>query len=88
MKIKTIKRAKNSNWTNWQKPVMTNYALACCDCGLVHRVNFRCIKIEKKKGSTRSWAIPLPKDKYEVQFKICRSNKLTKQHRKDKFFNL
>lgn len=25
----------------WIRPVRRGYMLACCDCGLVHRVNFR-----------------------------------------------
>lgn len=25
----------------WIQPVRRGYLLACCDCGLVHRVNFR-----------------------------------------------
>jgi hypothetical protein len=29
----------------WEKPIRKNYKLACCDCGLVHNVDF---KIEKK----------------------------------------
>ena len=25
----------------WVQPVLENYKLSCCDCGLVHRMNFR-----------------------------------------------
>jgi len=25
----------------WVQPVRKGYKMACCDCGLVHRVNFR-----------------------------------------------
>jgi hypothetical protein len=25
----------------WIEPVMKNYKLACCDCGLIHKVDFR-----------------------------------------------
>jgi len=25
----------------WVQPVFENYKMACCDCGLVHRMNFR-----------------------------------------------
>lgn len=27
----------------WIRPVMHGYKMACCDCGLVHRLNFRVI---------------------------------------------
>lgn len=25
----------------WVEPIKTGYRLGCCDCGLVHRINFR-----------------------------------------------
>lgn len=28
----------------WLQPQHTGYKLACCDCGLVHVVNFRIVK--------------------------------------------
>ncbi len=28
----------------WVQPVRKNYQLACCDCGLVHAVDFRIFK--------------------------------------------
>ena len=28
----------------WIQPVMKDYKLACCDCGLVHTVDFKVIK--------------------------------------------
>jgi len=27
----------------WVQPVRTNYRLQCCDCGLVHRMDFRIV---------------------------------------------
>ena len=36
---------------HWETPVMHDYLMQCCDCGLVHRLNFRVIKpMKKKKG--------------------------------------
>lgn len=29
-----------NGWTVWVKPIQTGYRLACCDCGLVHDMNF------------------------------------------------
>ena len=34
-------RALAHGWTRWVQPVMKGYLLACCDCGLVHRMEFR-----------------------------------------------
>ncbi len=28
----------------WNRPIHSGYRIACCDCGLVHRVNFRVVK--------------------------------------------
>lgn len=28
----------------WVQPIRKGYKLACCDCGLVHRVNFKIVK--------------------------------------------
>lgn len=28
----------------WVEPRMKNYYLKCCDCGLVHRMDFRIVK--------------------------------------------
>ena len=34
-KFKTVKKNK------WQQPVMEGYLMKCCDCGLVHEMDFR-----------------------------------------------
>jgi len=28
----------------WVRPVMKGYKMKCCDCGLVHKIDFRVIK--------------------------------------------
>ena len=28
-------------WTEWIEPAKFGYRLGCCDCGLVHNINFR-----------------------------------------------
>lgn len=41
-KIKYIKQVSNEDgWTDWIRPEMKEYRLACCDCGSVHRIDFR-----------------------------------------------
>ena len=34
----------------WVTPVHNGYLMKCCDCGLVHRMDFRVLKRTKKKG--------------------------------------
>lgn len=41
MRQKTFKQVKSGEW---QQPIRRGYLMACCDCGLVHRLNFRLAK--------------------------------------------
>lgn len=38
--MKTPKRCKPVGPGEWVRPVMKNYFMQCCDCGLIHRMNF------------------------------------------------
>ena len=40
--------AGKDGWTDWQRPVMRGYRLGCCDCGLVHDIDFRVVRIVKR----------------------------------------
>lgn len=31
----------DDGWSDWIQPVMENYKMSCCDCGLVHTLDFR-----------------------------------------------
>ncbi len=33
--------AVNGRWSRWVQPVRRGYKMACCDCGLVHDMDFR-----------------------------------------------
>lgn len=33
--------AENGRWSRWVQPVRKGYKLCCCDCGLVHDMDFR-----------------------------------------------
>jgi hypothetical protein len=30
-----------NDWTEWVQPIEQGYKFCCCDCGLVHQMNFR-----------------------------------------------
>jgi hypothetical protein len=32
------------NANEWVQPVKKNYKMACCDCGLIHEMDFRIVK--------------------------------------------
>jgi len=40
MKLKRIKKAKDHEWL---QPKMKGFVMACCDCGLVHKMDFRIV---------------------------------------------
>lgn len=46
----------------WVQPIRKGYRLACCDCGLVHIINFRLVKAGKGN---------------KVQFQAFRDNRAT-----------
>lgn len=57
----------------WVQPVRRGYKMACCDCGLVHALNFRLAK----RGE-RNW----------IQFQAFRDEEETKKLRKRDFSKL
>ena len=60
-------------WSEWQFPIHKGYLMQCCDCGLVHEVNF---KVVEKIGRTKkdgSWeADPTKKGKFRVGLRMRR----------------
>lgn len=44
-----FKKIKNNQW---EQPVMKNYLMKCCDCGLIHEMDFR-IAYGKTKDDDR-----------------------------------
>lgn len=35
---------QGDGWSRWVKPVQEGYKMACCDCGLVHTMDFRIVR--------------------------------------------
>lgn len=42
---------KQVHENEWQQPVPKNYLMKCCDCGLVHEMDFRIAYGNKKKDN-------------------------------------
>jgi hypothetical protein len=53
-------------FSRWIQPVMHKYILACCDCGLVHEMQFRVVGVRKMR----------------VQFRARRAARYTAQERR------
>jgi hypothetical protein len=66
--------ANADGWCNWQSPIhgqgKHNYRLACCDCQLVHEMQFRVRKDRKGMMS--------------VTFRVKRNNRATSALRRRK----
>ena len=53
----------------WVQPVRHGYKMACCDCGLVHTLNFRLLKFGKGR---------------KIQFQAFRNDRATALSRRKK----
>ena len=64
----------DTGWCDWQTPIhgrgKNNYRLACCDCGLVHEMQFRIFLGTNKKMN--------------VMFRVKRNNRATAAKRRGK----
>ena len=57
--------AVNGRWSPWVRPDRKSFKLGCCDCGLVHdmdfrisgrRIEFRVARNNRSTGQVRRWA--------------------------------
>ena len=69
--------ANKNGWCDWQSPIhghgKRNYRLACCDCQLVHEMQFRIVK--------------RPNGRNDVIFRVSRNNRATAALRRGKRHN-
>jgi len=65
-------------------PVMRGYKLRCCDCGLVHRIDFTALKVttRHKDGSWTGRALNLRA--FRVVLQVYRDNRATAATRRRK----
>ena len=77
-------QAGKDGWTDWQRPMMRGYRLGCCDCGLVHDMDFRVVKIVKRhRHGVKEGEVLSSKD-YQVEFRVSRNERSTGQIRRHK----
>ena len=68
-------------WSRWVHPTMTGYLLACCDCGLIHEMQFKAgARGPERANGTYRWA-DLPRPKYGVKFRARRAEQYTARER-------
>ena len=68
------------HWSEWQQPIMRGYRMECCDCGLVHEMEFRAFVVTKDNGETFEY-VNLP-DAVRVEFRVARDSRATAKARK------
>lgn len=75
-------RAGKDGWCRWVTPIMRRYKLVCCDCSLVHEMEFQALKVNSRTTRRRFNSTPLSLQDYRVAFRVRRKNGLTRQLRK------
>lgn len=68
-------KAGADGWSEWQMPVMDKYHMACCDCDLVHTLQFRVMRVTKKSGQFSEG--PDVSKNHRVLFRAQRNNRST-----------
>jgi hypothetical protein len=54
-------RAGHGGWSEWVYPVMRGYLFKCCDCGLVHEMQFKTFaETNQKRGAFDIVPLPWP----------------------------
>lgn len=77
-----IMHAGADGWSDWTQPTMDGYRMACCDCGLVHEMQFEALKVTSHNADGTWRATALSKDKYRVQMRARRHKRATAQTRR------
>jgi hypothetical protein len=54
----------------WVQPNMRGYLMKCCDCGLVHKLDFMVLKLVKRSGS---YKVGEPVSGHYIRFKATRA---------------
>lgn len=79
--MKTLKyrqeHAVAKGWSRWIQPFMRGYKLACCDCGLVHVMEFRALKQISEPNARGEWKAETVR-KGRVEFRVRRAPRLSK----------
>ena len=80
-KIRPEKAVTAKGYTRWLPPIMRGYKMACCDCGLVHEMQFHAVEVLKEYADGRWVMKRLPLKKYRVIMRARRAERATAQQR-------
>lgn len=85
MKTKTLRKEKAvgpRGFSRWVNPKMRGYLMACCDCGLVHEMEFKAFEVGKTYADGSYTMKPLPTTKVQVSLRARRAERYTAQQRR------
>lgn len=67
----------DDGWSDWINPKMEGYKMSCCDCNLVHSMEFMIVKITKHLPDGGYEWKELDPEKHRVMFRASRNNRAT-----------
>lgn len=73
--------ANEEGYSEWETPEMKGFKLSCCDCGLVHNMDFKVLKVTET-FEDGTWNTEEPDGDYRVEFRVSRNNRSTGQVRR------
>lgn len=78
-----VLKETNTGWCEWQYPEMKKYRMACCDCGLVHTLQFAVVENTGRGPAKGEFVFRvLPSKKLRVRLRARRDEKETRLLRK------
>lgn len=79
-----VEKELEDGWCRWVPPIMTGYRMACCDCGLVHDMEFKAVRVTRQRRDG-SWEYrDLPVKSFRVMMRAKRNNRSTAALRRGK----
>lgn len=79
-----VETEMEDGWSRWVQPIMSGYKMACCDCGLVHNMEFQVLEVLRKNKDGTWKAVALDPVRYRVEFRARRNGRSTALMRRSK----
>lgn len=81
-RFEQVTQPSNTEFSDWIQPTMNGYKMACCDCGLVHDIDFRVVRVVEELPRGYVKVKDVKANSLIVQFKARRNNRSTGQKRR------
>ena len=81
MRYKKEKAVDPDGWTRWINPIQ-GYKMVCCDCSLVHDIEWEILKVCETKPDGEWDGEVLPWGEYRLGMRVRRNNRATGQMRR------